>query len=145
MYCSGEPQFVHQGNACLCSWVFSLRVPVSSSALRLQIAKMVVASAVNDEGDQIYPRKWNHEFIGLPQVTDQRTPTFTAEEVAKITKAAEGQLRVLYSLLGCTGLEAWRWSECVGLLEEVPLPAHWLSLDFLFRTLLLFVGYEVLT
>ena len=144
MYCSGEPQFVHQGNACLCSRVFSLRVPVSSSALRLQIAKMVVASAVNDEGDQIYPRKWNHEFIDLPQVTDQRTPTFTAEEVAKITKAAEGQLRVLYSLLGGTGLEAWRWSECVGLLEEVPLPAHWLSLDFLVRTLLLFIGYESL-
>ena len=70
----------------------------------LQIAKMVVASAVNEEGDQIYPRKWNHEFIDLPQVTDQRTPTFTAEEVAKIVSTAEGQLRVLYSLLAGTGL-----------------------------------------
>ena len=70
----------------------------------LQVAKMVVASAVNDEGDQIHPQKWNHEFIDLPQVADQRTPTFTAEEVAKVIKAAEGQLRVLYSLLASTGL-----------------------------------------
>jgi integrase len=70
----------------------------------LQVTKMVVASAVNEEGDQIYPRKWNHEFIDLPQVTDQRTPTFTAEEVTKIVSAAEGQFRVLYSLLAGTGL-----------------------------------------
>jgi integrase len=87
----------------------------------LQIAKIVVASAVNEEGDQIYPRKWNHEFIDLPVVTDQRTPTFTAEEVAKIVSAAEGQLRVLYSLLAGTGLrigeglalEVFDISECV--------------------------------
>lgn len=70
----------------------------------LQVVKMVVASAVNEQGEEIYPRKWNHEFIDLPQVTNQRKPTFTAEEVAKIVSAAEGQLRVLYSLLGGTGL-----------------------------------------
>src|SRR5216683_27869 len=33
---------------------------------------------------------------------------------------------------------------CVGLLEEVPLLACWLSLDFLFRTLLLFICNEFL-
>jgi hypothetical protein len=27
------------------------------------VVKMVVASAVNEEGDKIYPRAWNHEFI----------------------------------------------------------------------------------
>jgi hypothetical protein len=32
------------------------------------VAKLVVASAVNAEGEQIYPRKWNHAFIGLPIV-----------------------------------------------------------------------------
>jgi integrase len=70
----------------------------------LQVVKMVVASALNEQGEEIHPRKWNHEFIDLPQVTDQRTATFTAEEVAKIVSAAEGQLRVLYSLLAGTGL-----------------------------------------
>jgi hypothetical protein len=36
-----------------------------------QAVKMVVTSAVsavNDEGEEIYPRKWNHEFIDLPLV-----------------------------------------------------------------------------
>src|SRR5258708_1761592 len=42
-------------------------------------------------------------------------------------------------------LEVWRWSACVGLLEEVPLLACWLSLDFLFRTLSLFIGHECLS
>ena len=28
-----------------------------------QVVKTVVASAVNKEGEEVYPRKWNHEFI----------------------------------------------------------------------------------
>jgi hypothetical protein len=42
-----------------------------------QVVKLVVASAVNDEGEQIYPRTWNHDFIGLPIVdkAKQRRPT----------------------------------------------------------------------
>src|SRR5258705_10856038 len=38
----------------------------------------------------------------------------------------------------------WRLSACVGLLEKVSPPVHWLSLDFLVRTLLLFIRYEFL-
>lgn len=30
------------------------------------VVKMVVASAVDANGDQIYPRKWNHDFVGMP-------------------------------------------------------------------------------
>jgi len=33
-----------------------------------QFVKMVVASAVSDEREQIYPRTWNHDFIQLPVV-----------------------------------------------------------------------------
>src|ERR1700730_276433 len=39
---------------------------------------------------------------------------------------------------------ALRLLACVGLLEEVPLLACWLSLDFLVLTLLLFIWYEFL-
>ena len=70
----------------------------------LQVVKMVVASAVNEQGDEIYPRKWNHAFIDLPQVTEQRRPFFTEEEVTQIAEKAEGQFRVLYALLAGTGL-----------------------------------------
>lgn len=39
-----------------------------------QVVKMVVASAVNENGDQIYPRVWNNDFVGIPIVdkTKQR-------------------------------------------------------------------------
>jgi integrase len=69
-----------------------------------QVVKMVVASAIGDNGDELHPRKWNHEFIDLPDVANQRTPTFTPEDVENIISAAEGQYRVLYALLAATGL-----------------------------------------
>src|SRR6266705_4953142 len=44
------------------------------------VVKMVVASAVDEEGDQIHPCIWNHEFIQLPLVTkeEQNRPTINA-------------------------------------------------------------------
>jgi hypothetical protein len=30
-----------------------------------QVVKMVMASAVNADGDELYPRKWNHDFMAL--------------------------------------------------------------------------------
>jgi len=44
---------------------------------------MMVASAVNDKGE-IYPVKWTHNFMDLPEVKDQRTPALSAEEVSMI-------------------------------------------------------------
>jgi Fic family protein len=43
----------------------------------VQVAKLVVASAVNDEGERVYPRTWNHDFIQLPIVRKdkQHRPT----------------------------------------------------------------------
>jgi integrase len=78
----------------------------------VQIVKLVVASAVNEQGEELYPRKWNHEFIDLPEVRNQRTPTFIADDVTKIVAGVEGQYRVLYALLAGTGL---RIGEAAGL------------------------------
>ncbi len=36
------------------------------------VAKFVVASAVDEEGDQIHPRVWNYEFIQLPLVIKEK-------------------------------------------------------------------------
>ena len=46
-----------------------------------QVVKMVVASAVDAEGEEIYPRKWNHEFIDMPIVekSKQNTPAFSSD------------------------------------------------------------------
>ena len=40
------------------------------------VVKMVVASAVDQEGEEVYPRKWNHQFIDMPIVerSKQNTP-----------------------------------------------------------------------
>ena len=46
---------------------------LGASAIRsyTNAVKMVVASAINEEGEALYPRKWNHEFIDLPEVKIQ--------------------------------------------------------------------------
>jgi integrase len=82
----------------------------------VQIVKLVVASAVNDEGEQLYPRKWNHEFIDLPVVDKekQKRPVHTADEVQCLVAAANKPYGLLYALLAM-GL---RVNEALGL--EVP-------------------------
>lgn len=50
------------------------------------IVKKVVASAKNEKGEELLPRKWDLEFIDLPLILedDLRRPTFTVEEVNEI-------------------------------------------------------------
>jgi len=74
--------------------------------------KMVVASAVSEEGEELYPRKWNNEFIDMPEIRDQRTPSFVGEDLTQIVASAKGQFRLLYALLGGIGL---RIAEAAGL------------------------------
>jgi integrase len=73
---------------------------------------MVVGSALNDNGEAIYPVKWNHNFMDLPQVGEQKKPAFTAAEVTTIISKAEEPFRTLYALLAGTGL---RIEEAIGL------------------------------
>jgi len=79
------------------------------------LVKLVVASAIDENGEEIYPRKWNHEFIDLPEVKNQNTPTFTADRVTDIIAKAQGQNRLLLLLVAATGL---RLGELAGLSVE---------------------------
>jgi hypothetical protein len=47
------------------------------------VVKFVVSSAVDEEGDQIHPRIWNHEFSQLPLVIKekQNRPTINEPEI----------------------------------------------------------------
>jgi integrase len=71
-----------------------------------QVPKMVVASAVNSEGDQIYPREWNHDFVGLPIVDKsmQPRPTVNETELADIISRAKYRIALLVCLLAGSGL-----------------------------------------
>ncbi|MGD1025512.1 MAG: site-specific integrase [Candidatus Sulfotelmatobacter sp.] len=81
----------------------------------LQVIQMVVGSALNDKGEAIYPVKWNHYFMDVPEIGEQNSPALTAEEVSIIISKSEGYLRTLYILLAGTGL---RIEEAVGLQVE---------------------------
>jgi integrase len=71
-----------------------------------QVVKMVVASAVTKDGDQIYPRVWNHDFCELPIVhkEQQYRPTITEPELNQILANSTGRYLALFVLLAGTGL-----------------------------------------
>jgi integrase len=78
----------------------------------VNLVKLVMASAIDDNGEQLFPRKWNNEFIDLPVIENQKQPTFTADVVSAIVQKASGQDQVLFALLAGSGL---RIGEAFGL------------------------------
>ncbi len=75
------------------------------------LVKLIMASALDENGEQLFPRKWNHDFMD-PVVLKQHQPTFTAKTMSAIVEKANGQEQVLYALLAGTGL---RIGEALGL------------------------------
>jgi hypothetical protein len=55
-----------------------------------RVLKLVVASAVNAEGEPVFPRVWNHNFCGMPIVdsSKQHRPTVTRAELESILERA---------------------------------------------------------
>ena len=76
------------------------------------LVKLIVASKVDENGEQMFQRKWNHDFLDMPIIAGQHRPTFTAEAMTKIVKAASGRDRVLLAVLAGSGL---RIGEALGL------------------------------
>jgi integrase len=70
------------------------------------VVKFVVASAVDEEGDQIHPRVWNYEFIQLPLVVKekQNRPTITEAEISAMLTTLKGRDAALVALVAGTGL-----------------------------------------
>ena len=76
------------------------------------LVKFVVGSAHDCNGEQLFPRKWNHDFIDMPVIENQKQPTFAQDVMTAIVEKASGQDQVLYALLAGTGL---RIGEALGL------------------------------
>jgi hypothetical protein len=38
------------------------------------LVKLVVASAIDNEGEELFPRKWNHDFLDMPIEENPRQP-----------------------------------------------------------------------
>ena len=86
---------------------------------------MAVASAVDERGEQIYPRRWNHDFIDLPvpQKDKQNTPSFSAEVMTGLARWTKPRERMVFILCGAAGL---RIGEVLG----IEIDKH-ISPDFL--------------
>ena len=93
----------------------------------VQVVKMVLASAVNDNGEQIYPRKWNHEFIDLPVVdkNKQNAPSISSEIMTGLAAWKAKRERMLFILCGATGM---RISEALGLEIDKHISEDFLTL-----------------
>ncbi len=70
----------------------------------LQVVKSVVRSLVTNDGDPVFPREWNHEFIDLPLIKNQHQPTVSSDEIREIIDEANGWYRILFSLLPGSGM-----------------------------------------
>jgi hypothetical protein len=88
---------------------------LGESAIRgyANVVKMVVASAINEEGEELCPRKWYHSFIDLPRISNPKQPSFRGEVVARIVASArKAKYRLFFALSGGTGL---RYGQALGI------------------------------
>lgn len=72
----------------------------------VSLIKAVVKSAVDQDGNQLYPRTWNNTFMDLPELTSagQDAPVATPESIQQAISGAIGQDKALYALLAGSGL-----------------------------------------
>lgn len=70
------------------------------------VAKGIIGSAQDENGNELYPRKWNNEFLDLPILNpdEQDAPIVSGKEITWALKRATGQYRALLMLLAGTGL-----------------------------------------
>jgi hypothetical protein len=91
------------------------------------IVKWVVASAIDENGEEKFPRKWNDEYIDAPITGKQRQPTSDGAGVSKIVLSVTGHYRMLYALLaGCGPL---RVGEALGLEIDKHISADFRTLQ----------------
>jgi integrase len=77
------------------------------------VVKAVVASAIDENGEEVFPRSWNEDYIDAPLIGEQRQPSFDPEKMKAVIVSTGGQFRMLYHLLaGCGPLRA---GEALGL------------------------------
>jgi integrase len=81
------------------------------------LVKQVISSAVDQNGNELYPRKWNNDFIDLPPVVvkDQNAPTTTFVAIQEAISATKGADKALVAFLAGTGL---RISEALNLTSQ---------------------------
>jgi len=72
----------------------------------VSLVKQIVKSAVDDEGNQLYPRTWNTRFIDAPRPdsTPLKAPVTPVQTLTEAISRTKGEVQALIALLGGTGL-----------------------------------------
>ena len=110
------------GNAALKEFAQQLvndpkRISPKTIAEIIQLTKKILSSATDPNGDQLYPRTWNVEFIDAPVVVRQRQPVVTQDQVNLAMQ--DPNHGAFYAVLAGTGLRigealALRWGRSDG-------------------------------
>ncbi len=107
----GNVEIAMFGNAAMKTFAASLNTPAQPLGPKSQnevvaVVKQIIASAVNENGDKLYPRDWNHAFIDLPQINkrEQKAPSLTVAEVTHAVRCAPRPIGTFYAMLAGTGL-----------------------------------------
>ncbi len=89
----------------------------------VSVVKKVVASAVSDDGEKLFPRDWNPEFIDLPAVIKQAQPCATKEDVERAIKNVLGEVLLEVPVRDLTGSTCLRGKD----LSHAVLRGQWLD------------------
>jgi integrase len=71
--------------------------------LNVVIIKKIRRSAVNEDGDSLFPISWNSDVIDAPEISPKQ-PTICLETLETALQRANAHDKALYALLGSTGL-----------------------------------------
>lgn len=95
-------------NKTVRDFVAGLKLAPTSIKNIIQVIRMVRASALDEEGNELYLIKWNHDFIDMPaiNVRDQHQPSFSANDIEAIIKCGSQRVQMVAILLAASGLRA---------------------------------------
>jgi integrase len=98
--------------------------PITSKTIEqhFNVIKLVIASIVDMEGEESYPRTWKYDFI-FENISKSKPsqPCFTPKQIESIIHAARGQYAAMYALQAASGL---RWSELLAIKLGVQSEDH---------------------
>jgi integrase len=78
----------------------------------ITVMQQIIVSITDADDEPIYPQKLNRDKMDAPVVKSKETKAFTAEQIEAMLEAAPARERVLFALLGGTGL---RVGEALGI------------------------------
>lgn len=132
----GQVELAAVKNGVLRSFVAELaaeHLAPASINLWTNAVKAIIASAVNQDGEALYDRKWDNDFIDLPVLApgSQKQPTVDAASAQRAISTAEPLQAALYALLAGTGM---RIAEALALrMADTQNFTAWLPEDRLIR------------